>query len=346
MKAYDIINLHPATAIRDSSKMKDFIMCERYYFFRHILGWEPDAPNNHLSFGSAWHEAMEHLLLHGYTPESLLEAHNKLLIRYREDFGPETDEFYAPKTPDNALIVLIEYAKRYMGDNFKVHYTEIGGKVQLDDKRYIYFRMDSVCEKPDGKIFSLEHKTGSSDWNWEQQWPLALQPGVYSHVLYCLYPFELVDGVVMNASFFKKAKRGWEQLQQGKALTVQKPYDFLRYPIRKTPDQMNAWHSNILHHMDMLDWHMERLADCSDSDHTLEAFQCRPDNCVHYGRICEFHDFCTTWANPLRRASEPPLGYTQRFWDPTEEPVKTEFDVSQDGEVKKIVKEPIDGESD
>lgn len=332
MKAYDIINLNPATKIIDSSKIKDFIMCERYYFFRHILGWEPDAPNNHLSFGSAWHEAMEHLLLNGYTPKSIMDAHEKLLIRYREDFGPETDEWYAPKTPDNALIVLIEYCKRYLADKFKVHYTEISGKVMLDERRHIYFKMDSICESPEGLIFSLEHKTGSSDYMWELQWPLAVQPGVYSHVLYCLYPVEKVGGIYMNAAFFKKAKKGWEQAREGKPLTVQPPYDFLRYPVRKTPDQMNAWHTNLCHHLDMLEWNMERLADCSDSDAVLNAFHCRADNCNHYGRVCEFHDFCSTWSNPLRKAHTPPIGYNERFWDPTVEPAKVEININEGGE--------------
>lgn len=333
MKAYDIIQLHNATTIRDSSKMKDFIKCERYYFFRHILGWEPEVPSNHLSFGRAWHEAMEQLLLHGYSAESIFEAHRKLVECYRQDFGPETDEMYAPKTPDIALIMLIEYCKRYIRDNFITHHTEIGGKVMMDDRRHLHFRMDSICEGSDAKIFSLEHKTGSSLWGWEHQWPLAIQAGVYSHVLYCLYPFERVGGIIINGAFFMKSKKGWDQMLNGEKLTVKEPYDFLRYPVRKTPSQMNAWHSNLIHYMNMLDWEMERLGECSDSDSTMEAFHCRADNCNHFGRLCEFHDFCSSWANPLQRADVIPIGFQQRFWDPTEEPVKTEIEVNQGGEV-------------
>jgi hypothetical protein len=333
MKAYDIITLDPATKIVDSSKIKDFIMCERYYFFKHVLGWQPDAPNNHLSFGSAWHEAMEHLLLNDYSPASIMAAYQLLLKRYREDFLPDTDELFTPKTPDNALIVLIEYCKRYLTDKFKVHHTEIGGKVALDETRSIYFKMDSICEGPDGKIFSLEHKTGSSDYMWEHQWPLAIQPGTYSHVLYCLYPFERVDGIYMNAAFFKKAKKGWAELQAGKPLSVLPPFDFLRLQVKKSPAQMNAWHQNLLHHVHMLEWNMEMLADCSDSDAVMNAFHCRSDNCSHYGRLCEFHDFCTTWTNPLQRAHTVPIGFKREFWDPTAEPCKTEIQVNEGGEV-------------
>jgi len=331
--AFDVIKQPKATTIIDSSKIKDFIMCERYYFFRHVLGWEPDYPNNHLSFGSAWHEAMEHLLLTDYSQPNILRAYEKFLKRYREDFAPETDELYAPKTADNALIVLVEYCKRWQRDNFKTLFTEISGKVMLSETKHIYFKMDSICENSDNKIFSLEHKTGSSDYNWTDQWTLAVQPGVYSHVLYCLYPFEKVAGITMNAAFFKKVKRAWEQIKEGKKLTVQPPYDFLRYPIRKAAGQMNSWHANLCHHLDMLDWNLEQLATCRESDDVMNAFHCRSDNCFHYGRRCEFHDFCATWSNPIQKAYEPPIGFRQRYWDPTEEPSKTQMNIDANGGV-------------
>jgi hypothetical protein len=332
MLAFDIIGDHPAIQIIDSSKIKDYITCERMYFFRHVLGWEPDCPNNHLSFGSAWHEAMEHLLLTDYTPANILTAYEKFITCYRKDFDPDTDELYAPKTPDNALRVLAEYCKRYARDNFKTLHTEISGKVQLTDDLGIYFKMDSVCQKPDGKIFSLEHKTASSDYNWEAQWTLAIQPGVYTHVLYCMYGPEAVDGITMNASFFKKVKRAWAQLREGEALTYAAPFDFLRYNIRKTLPQMQLWHANLVHHMLRLRTDMEILAECRESHDIMNAFHCRADNCIHYGRQCPFHDFCATWPNPLKKAFQPPIGFVQRYWDPTEEPGKTNITISPEGD--------------
>ncbi|MBU2249242.1 MAG: PD-(D/E)XK nuclease family protein, partial [Gammaproteobacteria bacterium] len=94
----------------DSSKLKDFKRCPRYFFYRHVLGWQSQTPNNHLVFGSAWHEAMEYLLLNGYGDNSVIEAFDKFLAYYRQSFPPETDEMFKAKTPDNAFWTLAQYA--------------------------------------------------------------------------------------------------------------------------------------------------------------------------------------------------------------------------------------------
>jgi len=53
----DLIPYHYTWEIQDSSKVQDAMTCMRRYFYNYILGWQSDAPNNHLVFGSAWHDA-------------------------------------------------------------------------------------------------------------------------------------------------------------------------------------------------------------------------------------------------------------------------------------------------
>jgi hypothetical protein len=78
----------------DSSKLQDYLMCPRYYFYSHILGWKGEEPNHDLVFGQAWHAAMQYLAIHGYSDEDVTEAFDKFLDVYRPYFSVETDELY------------------------------------------------------------------------------------------------------------------------------------------------------------------------------------------------------------------------------------------------------------
>lgn len=301
----------------DTSKLKDYQRCPRYFFYRHVLGWDTESPNNHLIFGSAWHLAMEHLLLNGYDNLSILGAYDKFLNYYRAIFPPDSDALFGAKTPDNAFIALSHYAnyapyQRDLTDN-EVLYTEIAGKVAITEEAFIAFRMDSILRnKKTGKVFSREHKTGSFLYLWDEQWSLDLQPSAYSHVLYCLYPYDEVDGVEMNGVIFMKRKKD--------------PIEFHRLNVRKTKDQMNVWLGRVRY----LIWEIGReydiLMDTSDEDALLSAFPIRDTNCIYYNKLCPFMDFCLAWPNPLRRAYEPPIGFTRRIWNPLEEEAKITFD--------------------
>jgi len=299
----------------DSSKIVDYMRCPRYFFFRHILGWRTESPNNHLVFGTAWHLAMEHLLLHGYGDKAIIDAFNLFLEEYRKTFTSETDELFAPKTPDNAFLVLAKYAQHYDGEleDLDVLYTEIAGSVAVDETHSLAFRMDSIIRNNvTGRVFSREHKTGSRLWMWDEQWLLGIQPATYSHVLYCLYPRDEVDCVEMNGCFFIKRKKD--------------PYDFHRYEVRKRKDQMQVWMDTVRYYLWEIDREYEMLEDYDETQEVLPVFPMRPTNCIDYGRVCEYQDFCLAWSNPLRRMYEPPIGFVKEYWDPMEREAKHKFD--------------------
>lgn len=303
------IQKDPTWDIIDGSKLKDYIDCPRMFFFRHLLGWVSDSPNNHLVFGSAWHDAMEHLLLNGYGNNSVIEAFEKFLTTYRKEFPEETDELYAPKTPERVLEALAKYAEEYRDDDFEVLYTEIGGTVPLDERSVMYFRQDTICRDHTG-IFSLEHKTlGKSVTRaWEQQWPLSIQVGTYAHALYCLFPEEEVYGVKMNACGIMKTK-----------------FDFKRIPIRKTFDSMQAWLWNTLYWLDRLYTDFDELEQSSEFDPVMTSFPMKTTACSNYFG-CPYHDFCLAWNNPLQRCGEVPYGLKQTYWNPLDRPVKLKLE--------------------
>ena len=307
--------------IRDSSKLDDFILCRRYYFFRHILGWQLDMPAHDLHFGSCYHYAREHQLLHGYN--DIQGAYNAFIVPYREVFPEESDVLFSPKTPAAVRVALEKFQEERQSDlseNEVVEIdgqkmTEISGAVPVDEGRVLHYRMDSIMRrKSDGKIFSWDHKTTAEKWlnsrQWEESFHLGLQNGTYTHCLYCMFPIEDVLGIEFCGTGFAYLKRGSANRSAGYHAS------FRRVPAFKTPDQMNVWLWNIVDLLDQLDMEMDRLFRCKEEDTVLMSFPMNPKSCSAY-RGCQFHDFCLSWSNPLQRCYEPPLGFKEEFWDPS-----------------------------
>ena len=297
--------------IVDSSKMTEFMDCPRSYFFRHVLGWQSTAPNNHLIFGTAWHKAQEHLLLNGY--DSVDAAVMLFMAEYRESFGPETDELFGNKTPTKADESLRSYAANFKDDlrKWEVLHTEIAGSVMITTEHLMHWRMDSILrEKDTGKKFSLDHKTGSRKGRtWTDKFLLSVAAGCYTHVLYCLYPREEVKGVMYRGTFFYKSK----------------PCEFEEVPCWKSMDSMQVWLWNTVYWYNMIRSNYELFSQCREDEEVMMAFPMQTESCTKYFG-CSYHDFCTAWPNPLRRCQEPPMGYKVEFWNPADDETTTKME--------------------
>lgn len=319
---------HETWDILDSSKLNCFMKCPRKFFYRYLLGWEKEGDNHNVVFGSAWHSAMEAMLKFGYNRNGIEEGFENFLKTYREFFSEATDSDYSPKNPANALLALSEYAEHWKHDNFEVLYQEVSGALPIDDEgTEIYFRLDNIIrdhpprnvlgDKDDGVIISLEHKTSkyNQSW-WVDQWALALQPSLYTHVLFSLFEVEQVFGVKINGAFFKKGGN-----------------EFLRVPVRKTLGQMNSWLEELQRWVQMLKVEMFKLSVQNSNEAFMAAFPKNPNSCLDYMKLCEYHPFCTSWNNPLQRCETMQPGFTQRFWDPRAED-KTQWSL-ENGKLEK-----------
>ncbi len=310
---------HPTWEIRDSSKLDDYLECPRKFFFMHVLGWRIDAHQHDLFFGQAWHIAREHMLIHGY--DDMQGAYAAFIKFYRRELDPETDDLYQPKNPEAVLMAIAKYAgdpeRRYDLEQNEVLYTEISGSVPVDEKRVLYFRMDSVLRNKEiGFIFSWDHKTTKKFSRvWEEKFHLSLQNGTYTHCLYCMFPEEMQAGLIKGVEFcgtqFEHLKKGSKLRPAGYHIALQ------RVPAWKSLGQMNTWLWNTVDLLDSLDIDMDRLIDCKESDSVMMAFRQNPGNCTNYWG-CMFHDYCMSWTNPLQHCFEPPLGFKTEFWDPRE----------------------------
>jgi len=293
--------------VLDATKLQTYLDCPRKFFFEYLLGWRPEGTNVHLVFGKAWHEAMEYLLLNGYDAKSVLSAYELFEQEYRKEFAPEDDISNGNKTPDNAFRALGNYAKHYgKTDKFDVLFTEVAGVVpiSMDGSKKLHFRIDAIVRDPmhGNQVMVLEHKTGSQNSRqWHDQWALKTQVGTYSHALFYMFEPHDVYGVMINGAIIRKNDE-----------------EFVRVPVLKTPDNMNVWLWNTRHHVNMIEWNMQELSECSDNDQVLMAFPMNTESCTKYFG-CPFHDFCTSWSNPLRRCEAPPIGFKQEYWDPTEQ---------------------------
>lgn len=294
---------HDTFDVLDSSKIQAFQDCPRGFFLRYILGLEPTEPNIHLVFGSAWHEAMEYLLNNGLSNESVLEAFQLFQEVYYEAYPRDLiDLGHGPKTPENALEALVQYAEKFKHEVIETLYTEVAGTVPIDQDRVIHFKLDSVIRDEEGFIWSMEHKTtGRKSQAWMDKWSLKTQVGTYSHALFMLYGLNEVRGVKINGAVLRK-----------------KSNEFIRIPVRKSKKMMQAWLWETKYWLDQIAWNMIELSKSSPSEDVLMAFPRNTESCCKFG--CRYPGICPVMENPLQLQDDNGeidlIGYRKNFWDP------------------------------
>lgn len=311
---------HPSHHILDSTKLKEYMECPRKFFYRYVLGWNSSKPSNHLVFGQAVHLAMEHLILHGYNSHSVVDAMDLFNECYREQFPPETDIYYSPKTPDRFFGMLVEYLRTYATDlsDYGVYKTEIGGTIHLSPTHVLAWKMDTIMyNRITGMYFSLEHKTKQGNYiprSYEIDFMMGPQVGTYTHVLNSLFRPEDVEGVVINCMCFKKTKTKAEYILQ-------------RIPINMSNKMMHIWLETSKSWMDCIEEDFHRLSESSPSQDILKCFKMNGGSCSNWGGTCAFNDLCTSWGNPLRHLHQMPLDMEVRFWNPLEEELREKMEL-------------------
>lgn len=305
------IPYHPSWDIQDSTKIQAYQSCPRMYFFEYVLGWRSSYPNNHLHFGKVVHDAMEHIILHGYRREAVIEAMDKFNADYRAVFPESTDPIYTPKTPARFFEMLILYIQTYKSDlsRYEVYKTEIGGTVLLSDRHRIAFKMDTIMyDKVKQKYCSLEHKTKGGNYigdTYQYDFMLGTQVGTYTHVLNSLFPREQVSEIIINCMCFKKTK--------------QPGYILKRFPIPLSDAQMYVWLESTKGWMDRIERDYYDMLKTGESQDVMTCFPMNGRSCTNWSRVCTYHDLCCAWENPIHHKGSMPAGMDIDFWNPLEE---------------------------
>lgn len=302
---------NPTWTVLDSSKISDSNKCWRYFFLRHILGFDSKSPKQDLVFGEAIHRGMEAILewkrknegmpypLHPHLGEYAYVLFEEV---YRKSFDPDTDDIYEPKSPLRAQAMFPAYLSfwREADINLKVHFTEVCGTVPVSsDGDVLHFRIDGIIER-DGKVGVMDHKTSKVNRaSWELQWQINVQIGTYLHALYCFYEPKDVSGFVVNGLFFHK-----------------NDFAFIRPEIHKSPEMQMVWLNSVQDFLFNFERHMETFrTEDSPSHPYMKAFPLTP-GAYFTCPSCPFFSFCASRANPLACMQALEQTYNREFWDP------------------------------
>lgn len=298
--------------------------CPRWYFYLYVLGWDSMHPRPYLVFGEGMHAALEVLLQKGLTTDAGIAAYDAYLKVFNREYqvtgmGDIPEETSGIYSPGHAFATIGEYIALYEKEEMEVLHTELGGSALIDlgdadrPMRKIYFRMDGIIRRKDG-IWCMEHKTSkkaSNNRTWIGKWDLSFQIGTYSHVGHLLYPGQS-QGVEINGILLATATKN--DVAAGR----ETGNEYLRLPQRRSMDMLNAWLWNANQWYGQIETDFERLmSDCDESDPVMCAFPMNTQACTKYWG-CPYRAFCGAWANPLRRADAPPMGFGLKRWNPQE----------------------------
>jgi len=305
--------------IQSPSRLQSYMLCARYYFYRQVLQWvrEDGGVSYHLTVGTAWHKAKEYLRLHDHKQTSCNAAFDLFIETLRLEIPSEMDSQMGAKSPEVVKTALAEYCRIYDHKEYTVlkDGTEVEFTVDLGEGRGITGRLDCIAEDKSGKLWVIDDKTSTREtYNWAFSWEMKLQMIAYIFAAQCIFGADIVSGAIVEGAFFKKSGT-----------------TFNRAIVTKTKEAMAVWYYNTMRWYDLLmdDFVMLNEVD-SEGSKVMQSFAMRTESCAyHYGSLCPYYEICTTFANPLNRCTNPPMGFVC---------IKGE-ERSYKGEAKKVYKD-------
>lgn len=308
----------------DNTRLTSFKTCQRKYYYEHVRGWRPERKSIALTFGGAWHAAMDACwkgYADGVSKKDIVEkAYVAFVAHWIEEglptpSGMTPDEIadMTPRTPMIAREMLNAYvdarAHLFSDPTFKLIDIERPFAVPLDpnDASLWYVgRLDKVFEYR-GKAYVGEHKTSTS---YKKNGPFR------ADFLDSFSPNSQIDGYLfaLRMAYQDKAAGVWVDA----ALVHKDVHDgFKIIPVDRQHAMIDAWLWETRNYIDQIEGNMAALAERADDDVPyLAAFPKNTAACTNYGG-CPFADLCKTISNPAKEKA-PPLGYKYELWDPLE----------------------------
>lgn len=308
----------------DNTKLSTYKSCPRKYFFRHVMHWRQEGIAVDLTFGLAWHEAMDMVwqLANQSAPhrDILQVAYAAFKAKWLEEGLPDPDtappeafDSFKAKTPGIAFQMLNSYiANRYKFlQNIELLGVEKPFMVPIFPQSSNIFyigRLDKVF-RSDGRVITGEHKTtgqyqGSARDNstrfrddYIQSWSPNSQIDGYNYAGRMLYGSDFkavwVDAVLCHAKVHDKQK-------------------FI--PIDRGISHLDSWLSDTRSWIARVQEDEYNFELESEQTH-MESFPCNTGSCYDYGRPCSYKDVCQFISNP-RLMDGPPEGMVVDKWEP------------------------------
>lgn len=303
----------------DNTMLSDYKKCPRYYYLRHLKHWRSQGISAALTFGLAWHDAMD-ILWQGYgkVPDNELlgAAAYAFDMRWEEQGMPsvetmtlEDHERLAPRTPMIAREMLANYleARRPLMDASDLLFAEQPFAVPLyPDRPDLWYigRMDKGISNRGTRII-LEHKTTTE---------YKKDGGFKTQYLESWFPNAQAEGYLYSANMVGEGSFRYVWIDA--ALVHKKEHHFFKFiPIAASFANLDAWLWEARDWISRIMSEEDRLADCDPESPIMTAFPRHTNECIgKYGK-CQFLDVCRGVPNPLKQA-EPLGGYIVEKWEP------------------------------
>lgn len=292
----------------DSSKISEFNLCPRKFYYRHergLIPFIPEASTNHanpMTFGSALHAALAvyyngdaTALVTCPCPEMegcdfcagqpIPNMFAQFLLHYPDDPVDDRD----PRTRRRGCEILKTYVRKWGREPFEVIGTEISFALEFDGFTYIG-RIDLI-KKEDGRISPKDHKSTTRFGQiFEQQFKVSHQMTGYMYAIGTILGEDVMDGEI-------NAIRVTTNITED---------SFIRMTTTRTPEDFDEWKQQT-------------------QEVFLEIMRFRergfwpkraPFACSAYNRTCEYYDLCAS--GPSRREEIIRQSYTVHPWNPIE----------------------------
>ena len=313
------------TRYYDNTRLSSYKECPRKYYLRHIRHWRGAGNAPPLSFGLAWHDAMDVVwseISEGGRDkkEVLIDAMRAWEATWRGEGFPglldmdlEMEQRLKARTPGNAAEMLIAYIDKRWQFLSQIELIAVEKPFVVPifpaDMSILYVGRRDKDFRIDGKIMVGEHKT-TSDY--------SVAHGIQPRYVEGWSPNSQVDGYLHSGhmDYGDDMHAVWVDA----ALVHKKVRHFKFIPVDRMLDHLDGWLGDTQDWISRIEYEREQFAILRENGQAnnssyLQCFPKNTDSCNGKYGPCVYRDVCKAVANPENRL-EPPEGFIKEKWEP------------------------------
>ncbi|KKN58690.1 hypothetical protein LCGC14_0549820 [marine sediment metagenome] len=294
---------------KDNSRLSEFKLCPRKFWFHYIQHLVPAYPRYPLDFGSAWHKGMDFLYINFFENgirgielgkiafEGFLQEWAELGHPPEIPIGDEVK--FKARTPGTAREMFMNYVKTRTQwlETLELVEVELPFAVPIDpDKpnRWLVGRLDKII-KEKGYHWVVEHKTNSL---------YSIEHGMQAGFTDMFDPNAQVDGYGYALKMLYGAKSMGVLVDA--ALVHKTHHDIFKFiPVNKAVGFASQWLEDTIYWWD-------RVEEAEEGKHY--ARNC-PSACRTVYGACEYKGICN-YTTGHKDFDEAPAGYKFDKWEP------------------------------
>lgn len=309
----------------DNTKIKDYLRCPRYYYFRHVRHWRSQGWAAPLVFGLGIHKAMEYMnikakdlmdnhgaeskdwddFIKGEQGESFVSGAIINFLSVWDEDPPPPDYPLKARNPDKAAAIIQEYPLRYNLFQHKIISIEKPFLISLEDADYCGRKDREVIREGLGVVVDDYKTTYTLSRFGEKFMPDRQMMG-----------YTLAGKIQHETS--SSPEKFWGAYVTGILVQMSK-VDFLDVPLKLNNNALEFWVWETLYYINQINTELEILYELRESGKVkqlnfLPCFPTDDNRCWDWNRQCQYNRECLV-GNPERLADSPG-GFVKDKWDP------------------------------